>query len=326
MVRFVLHTVPRCWLIALLLCQMIIGTARAQEVQSTPPHSIPVVAVSKMARKVVLVTPKDSLQVFSASAQTLRWYTMFENIPADWQRYGATAFQSDRVPEWLLISALTGFLVITDEDTYQLSKGWYDRSHVVRQVTIFFDKLGDGRGQFGITGAFAAYGLLANDQRALRTASQSLQAILAAGTVVQVLKHITGRESPFVATKPGGVWRFFPNQIEYFKHVPYYDAFPTGHLESSLATVVVIAENYPEVKWIRPVGYTIVGLIGVGMAYTGIHWYSDYPLGIALGYAFGMIAAHPEKVEFVNSSASSKLSVLPYAQPGGAGLSLSLKF
>jgi hypothetical protein len=253
---------------------------------------------------------------------------MFENVPGDWAKYGHAAFRNDKLPEWLGIAAMTGFLIVVDEDLYRISKGWYDRSHVLRQFMYSFDKLGDGRGQFTTVGAFAAYGLLANDKRALRTASQTIQAILAAGTVVQILKHITGRESPFVSTAPGGVWRWFPNQVDYFNRVPYYDAYPSGHVESSLATVVVIAENYPEVTWIRPVGYTIVGLIGLGMAHTGIHWYSDYPLGIALGYAFGMIAAHPEglHVQSGENSSWATISLLPNIGRSGVGLSFAVSF
>jgi membrane-associated phospholipid phosphatase len=264
----------------------------------------------------------DSLQSAPVRNPPLRWTSMFENIPGDWSRYAAEAFRTEKISEWLGITALTGFLILTDDATWKLSRGWYERSHLLRQIMYSFDKLGDGRGQFTTAGAFAVYGLLFDDQRALRTASQTVQAILAAGTIVQVLKHITGRESPFVATAPGGVWRFFPNQIEYHKHVPHYDAFPSGHIESSLATVVVIAENYPEVTWIRPVGYAIVGLIGIGMAHTGIHWYSDYPLGIALGYSFGMIAAHPERTEL----SGAKLSLLPFVQPAGGGVSFTLTF
>src|SRR5664279_4126820 len=53
-------------------------------------------------------------------------------------------------------------------------------------------------GTAGLAAAFAAYGFIAGDNRALRTGSQIVETILASGTVVQVLKHITGRESPFV--------------------------------------------------------------------------------------------------------------------------------
>ncbi len=141
---------------------------------------------------------------------------------------------------------------------------------------------------------------------------------------MQVLKHVTGRETPNTASTPTGVWRFFPNQSEYHKHVSTYDAFPSGHVTTTLAAVIVIAENYPEVWWIRPVGYVLTGLVAWGMVGTGIHWYSDYPLSVALGYTFGMIAAHPEGIP--NSIAGKKLNVMPILVYKGFGLSVGLSF
>ena len=104
------------------------------------------------------------------------------------------------------------------------------------------------------------------------------------------MKHITGRESPYVSTVPGGVWRFFPNQIEYANKVPHFDAYPSGHLATAMATVTVIAENYPEYRYIKPLGYSLMGLLSFAMVNNGVHWVSDYPLALALGYTFGKIA------------------------------------
>ena len=57
-----------------------------------------------------------------------------------------------------------------------------------------------------------------------------------------------------------------------------------------MATVTVISENYSGVKWIRPVGYTAMTLLGFQMMNNGVHWVSDYPLSIAMGYYLGKIA------------------------------------
>ena len=186
--------------------------------------------------------------------------------------------------------------------------------------------MGDGRSQFGLAVAFALFGFITKDDRALRTASEIVEAVFASGAVVQVLKHITGRESPFVSTKPGGAWRFFPNQIDYQKHVPAYDAFPSGHLTTSLAAFTVIAENYPEIKWIKPVCYTMEGLLAISMVNTGIHWYSDYPLAIFLGYEFGKIISHPPNLNDEQKDDNKKLHVAvgPYFNQIGNGLSFSL--
>jgi membrane-associated phospholipid phosphatase len=118
------------------------------------------------------------------------------------------------------------------------------------------------------------------------------EVILAAGTVVQILKHSTGRESPFVATKPTGRWDFFPNQIEYHKKIPHYDAYPSGHVCTALATLTVIMENYPEATWLPYVGYPAVTWLAISMVGQGIHWVSDYPVSVAIGFGFGQIVSH----------------------------------
>jgi hypothetical protein len=48
-------------------------------------------------------------------------------------------------------------------------------------------------------------------------------------------------------------------------HVPSYDAFPSGHVTTALVTVIVIAENYSDIKWFKPVGYSITGLLAISM-------------------------------------------------------------
>jgi hypothetical protein len=263
----------------------------------------------------------DSNQSVVMQQPPLRWHSMFTNIPGDWVRYGRTTFTVQNIPAILGMGALTAALIVSDDATYRASDRWYRSSNTVKETSDFFEYLGDGRPQFGLAGAFALYGFVADDSRALRTASQVVEAIFACGVVVQVLKHTTGRESPLVSTVPGGVWRFFPNQIEYHKHVPHYDAYPSGHIATALATVTVVAENYPEWTWVRPVGYPIVALIGIAMANTGIHWYSDYPLGLALGYSFGMLASHPELVPVNNDV---PVSVLPLISPYGAGIAVRI--
>ncbi len=258
----------------------------------------------------------------------LRWYSMITNIPGDWVRYSRMTFRVSEIPAFIGMTGLTVALVFTDDETWQMSHRLYSTSAFAKSGSDFFEYLGDGRPQFGLAGAFALYGFAAGDQRALRTASQTVEAILACGTVVQVLKHVTGRQSPFLSTRPGGVWDLFPNQIEYHKHVAKFDAYPSGHIATAMTTVTVVAENYPECGWMKPVGYTIVALIGISMGNTGIHWYSDYPLGLALGYSFGMLAAHREDAESASAAGerSSKVTLAPMVTPDGLGVTVGLLF
>jgi hypothetical protein len=228
--------------------------------------------------------------------------------------------------EWFIIGGLTLATYLTDDITYTPSARFYHSSPEAKKWSDFCANIGDGTTQFAVAGSLGAYGLVFKDQKALRTGSQIVQAVLASGAVIQVLKHITGRESPFVRTTPTGVWKILPNQIDYHRRVPQFDAYPSGHICTSIATVIVIAENYPEVKWIRPVGYAFTTLVGLGMLSNGIHWVSDYPLGLFIGYYFGMLAAHPEGLPVTDSDSGLKVNLLPNITPIGTGVSLIIKF
>jgi hypothetical protein len=241
----------------------------------------------------------------------------------------------------------TGLLIAADQSLFDETWRWGDRmslSHSGTQRTVaettipwvdykvrlngpydlgtslYF--LGDGITHFAIAGSFLAYGLAAEDNRALQTASQLTEAIFANGLVVQILKHATGRENPNTLTRPGGKWQWFPNQKDYAKDVAKYDAFPSGHLSTAMVTVTVISLNYPEQKWIRPVGYSLMTALAFEMVNNGVHWYSDYPLALYMGYAFAKIAVNKGRTPQASGVEISPLVM----RDGGAGVQASWRF
>ncbi|MCL4549079.1 MAG: phosphatase PAP2 family protein [Bacteroidetes bacterium] len=271
------------------------------------------------------VEKKDSSSVAIKPVYKMpKWYEMITNIPGDWSKYFTLTFRENKIPLYLTVAATTAATIATDDKVWQVIRKNHDASSFARKFDEFWTEVGDGRTQFGLAALFGAYGLISDDARAVKTASQIVQAVLASGTVVQVMKHVTGRQTPNTATSPTGKWVFFPNQIEYARHVSTYDAFPSGHVTTTVASLIVIAENYPEVWWIRPVGYVVTGLVAWGMVGTGIHWYSDYPLALALGYTFGMIAAHPEGIPA--EIAGKKINVMPTLVDNGFGISVGYSF
>ncbi|MGE5399179.1 MAG: phosphatase PAP2 family protein [Ignavibacteriales bacterium] len=313
-------------------CNSILGVRVTQDSlrpEGSATDSLPGAQMDSGSVIKVTATTRENGGVDAAKSEYMpKWYEMISNVPGDWVRYYRTEMTSDNLPLYVYITALTAQLILVDDITWRESEKLYKSSTFSKNWSDIFTEIGDGRTQFGLAAAYAAYGLIGSDKRSLRTASQIVEAVLACGAVVQVLKHLTGRESPYVSSQPGGVWRFFPNQILYHKHVPEYDAFPSGHIATSMAAFVVIAENYPEYKWMKPVSYSLAALIGIGMANKGIHWYSDYPLGIALGYAFGKLIAHPEEIYSGKPGEKQKygVSLSPYLSPVANGLSFTLSF
>ena len=244
----------------------------------------------------------------------LRWLL---HIPRDIVQFPGTYFKRDNVPAFVAIALSSAALYAADEGIYHGAENFgrflgLDNAdaktdlfyipvrlgstkiplemQVPANLNSAFYFLGDGWTHLTIATSFLTYGILKKDNRASQTATQLGEAILTTGVVVQALKRTTGRQSPFRATQDRGRWFLLPAYKSYQSNVSNYDAFPTGHLATAMATVTVIAENYPEYHFIRPVGYGLMGVLGYAMLNNGVHWASDYPLGIALGYGFAKIA------------------------------------
>ena len=135
-----------------------------------------------------------------------------------------------------------------------------------------------------LAGGLFLYGKITHNKKPVYVASDLTETFITMGITTQIFKRISGRQSPFTSTDEGGVWRPFPKFRQYQVNTPEYDAFPSGHLATMMATVTTVALNYPGKKWIKPVGYTLMGLTGLAMINTDVHWMSDYPLALALGY------------------------------------------
>jgi|TARA_B100000315_G_scaffold61659_1_gene55986 membrane-associated PAP2 superfamily phosphatase len=254
------------------------------------------------------------------------WFTFLKNIPGDMRDYTRDPLTKKNLWGLTAITVSTGLMVYYDDKLLNASNELSDKLGLSEQTNWRMEHIGDGYLQLYVASSLIGYGLYYNDNRALQSASQIFESVFASGTIVQLIKHITGRESPFVATTPTGRWRFFPNQIDYHNRVPEFDAFPSGHISSITAMVVVLSENYPEYTFIKPLGYLAVGLNAIGMMNTGVHWISDYPIGIALGYSFAKIAVKRGRTQIKTSlKTPPSFSIYPlFVSKDGFGIHMSL--
>ncbi len=280
-------------------------------------------------------TGKDTLEVNQINElkfnniqePSITWYQMFTNVPEDDLNFFRNLVDEPKIPTYIGITALTGSLMTVDKSGWRVDHLMYRKSHLFHSISDVSVFMGNGEFHFLISGLFAAYGLFNHDQIALRTASNIAESVIAAGLLVQVLKRITGRESPAGSDKTLGSWKPFPSIKEYQKNQSKYYSFPSGHLASATATLTVIANNYPQIKWIKPVGYSLLGVLGISLVSRGMHWYSDLPLGFFIGYSIGNII-EPEQI-FVkkeNDPDPSKLIFLPNIGYNRIGFNLAYTF
>lgn len=195
------------------------------------------------------------------------------------------------------VKDISAKIALSPDTRYGVAVGWGEIKIIKYPKTInaALYQLGEGGTSMFIAGGLWIYGKIEKNDRAIQTASDLTETFITMGVTTQLLKRSFGRESPFAATRKGGAWQPFPSFSAYQKNTSSYDAFPSGHLATMMATVTVLATNYPEKKWIKPVGYALIGLTGWAMMNTEVHWASDYPLALALGYVSGKITTMRHK-------------------------------
>jgi membrane-associated phospholipid phosphatase len=257
-----------------------------------------------------------------------QWHEAVTNIPGDWFHAGEETFRIDAMPAIFGIGFVTGGLLLIDHRAYEATSRLYRQSRTSRRIFEGVRFAGDGRAALGLAASFALFGAVTGDKRSLSFASHATEALFASGIMVQILKRVSGRESPEMASRPAGMWRPFPKWSTYNHSQARYYSFPSGHVTTTMAIVTVLANDYPEVTWLRPAGYAVVGLVGVSLVGTGWHWYSDFPVAIALGYVFGNLATSHHSIVSTpeESDRHASLDIRPVVGSRSTGLGLVYSF
>lgn len=218
------------------------------------------------------------------------------------------SFSKEALPGWALVLTTSAITYHYDPDlldgTQRTGRRWglsnEDHTRTVWRLgefdivrlpsdtasALYF--LGDGWLDVLATGGFLAFGYFGDHDRPYNTAMQLAHGLLVSAVFDQVLKRSTGRESPSDRSEPRGKWRPFPSARAYGENTAKYDAMPSGHMMTSTLMFTIIRANYPEYDaYLLPLELTWLTVLGFAMINNAVHWASDYPLGIAMGYMIG---------------------------------------
>lgn len=256
------------------------------------------------------------------------WYQMFTNVPMDYYHFFENNFSKDEVPDYINLAILTGSLMTFDQTSWKFQSSLYKRSSFDQNTSNLAIQLGNSTIQLIISASFASEGIIFHNERSLKTASNIIESVLTTGLFVQMLKRITGRESPAVASESGGEWVPMPSFKHYQKNQPKYYSFPSGHLSTATAIMTVIANNYPDAKWLKPVSYSLLGVLGFSLVSKGMHWYSDLPLAYFIGYSFGNIISPAQNIyaRDIESTPGKHFLITPFVNINGVALNATYSF
>ena len=279
---------------------------------------------------------------FAQSEPRLNFLDVFTKVPQTSIYTFKTSFSKEAIPGWAVVIGSTAVLYYYDEKLFRGSEqvgrdlGIGNKDNTKPMISmngqdllrlpsdtgsaLYF--LGDGWMHLGIAGSIMGYGYAKDRSYEVNTGIILFHGILVSTIFNQTLKRSFGRESPNVKTQERGAWRPFPSFNEYNSKTAEHDAMPSGHVMTATLTFTILAERYPDQKVpIYSVGGVWISALMFQMMNNGVHWASDYPLGIAMGWVIGKASTKIVAKENMTKEAKEvSWNFLPLSRDGGMGM------
>ena len=226
--------------------------------------------------------------------------------------YTATSPLSWDDSDWMKaawVAGGTGLFFILDEE---IRGGFEDnRSSTTDDVSKFFERFGNGAISLPALGAFYLYGYFGENAKAERTALIAAESFLVTGLFTTVLKTAAGRHRPSTDDSSTSFDGFTTD----------HGSFPSGHTSTVFAIATVIANEYEDVPFIKPISYGIATMTGLSRINDEKHWASDIFIGAALGYFTSktLLRLHSNKK-------GQHYTIYPRVDRNGGGIVLAKRF
>jgi membrane-associated phospholipid phosphatase len=127
--------------------------------------------------------------------------------------------------------------------------------------------------------AIFAVGKLSHNNEISQTGTTTLESVMHAGLVVQVLKLAGERQRPDQNNGLGLFWRGG-------------SSFPSGHSMASWAFASALSNEYPQNNWLKFGGYGFASAVSLSRIGGLNHFPSDVLVGASMGYLIGRFVAH----------------------------------
>ena len=188
------------------------------------------------------------------------------------------------------------------------------RGSATDSLADIFKPLGDSSYAFPALAGFYIFGHVIENEKAKRTTLIATESFLITSLYTTVLKVSFGRHRPWNANENNA-----DSRTEWFSNAHY--SFPSGHTATAFAIATVVANEYEETPYIKPISYGLATLTGLSRMNAEKHWASDVFIGAALGYFTSktLLRLH-------NNKKGQHFTIYPRADSRGGGIVLSKKF
>jgi membrane-associated phospholipid phosphatase len=189
-------------------------------------------------------------------------------------------------------TAITFAWSFADEPIQQSALRLKSRNTGLNDISKGLSDFGGIYEVFTVAG-IGAYGLISSNNKLVNTTLLASQAYITGGTMMTLIKFLTGRTRP--SYYPAGVEaepRFlgpFHRKLNDANGTNENSSFPSGHATVAFAVATVFATEYKDKPWVSIVSYTTASLIGASRITENKHWITDVIVGTALGYVTGKL-------------------------------------
>jgi membrane-associated phospholipid phosphatase len=143
---------------------------------------------------------------------------------------------------------------------------------------------------------FLLVSLISKNKRALKIGLAEIEAVVLGLLVAGFYKAFTGRIQPpghfhpgvFDASKLVDISHEF--QFGFWRHGVFW-GWPSSHTTLAFAMAVVICVALPKNKIAHTIALVYTLAIGIGVAATGIHWFSEFVAGAIIGSIIGLVVS-----------------------------------
>ncbi|MZG52888.1 MAG: phosphatase PAP2 family protein [Nitrospinae bacterium] len=235
----------------------------------------------------------------------------FKGMFSDLEYITTSPYRWDRT-DWMtagLVAGGTGFFIGLDEDI----KNFFDdiRSSTTDDLANIFEPFGNGIVTIPALAGFYLFGHFDENYKAKRTALIATESFLITGLYTTILKVTLGRHRPSTGSSSTAFDGFTTDN----------KSFPSGHTSTAFAIATVVANEYEETPYIKPVSYGIATLTGLSRINDEKHWASDVFFGAALGYFVSKTILHLHE-----NRKGKHFTIYPRVDNNGGGLVLSKRF
>lgn len=179
--------------------------------------------------------------------------------------------------DWLKVGMVfggTAGLFLVDNEIKKFAQS--NQSGVGSRLADVGNFIGEPMYIFPAVGASYLYGHLTDNSKLRRVSLLSLESLTITGALTMGLKTVFGRHRPLTGALPT-TWHGPTSNGD-------WASFSSGHTSNAFAVATIVANEYKDTPYVKPVAYGLATLTALARIYDNEHWASDTFFGAAIGY------------------------------------------